>query len=181
MQHHDLVRSSIAYEPIPILPAQVGQLDSRQTDSGAARADGMIEWPLTVRTNTRAGSAIALMRDASTSAALVTHALRDGRYDRVVGLVTSHSLQRQLLAVWEPEIVVGDEMVPWEELSIVHAASVQTQTRYQLYDMFRGSGLSHVVVVDDAEDSYTFVIGLLSRAALAAHLGLLVHRSRQPH
>jgi len=168
MQHHNLARHWIDREPIPILAAQ----------AGVVRAHDTIESPLTVRPTMRASAAIAMMRDASTSAALVTHASRDVPYDRVVGLVTSQKLQQALLGRWEPELVVSDEMYPWEEISIVNAASVRSLTAEQLYAMFRGTGLSHVVVVDNAEDSYSYVVGLLSRAALAQRLGHLVQRSR---
>jgi len=156
-------------EPIPLMPAQVG---------GFRRADYMIESPLTVRPDMRASAAIAMMRDASTSAALVTQELRDGRYDRVIGLVTSQKLQHGLLGRWEPELLVGDEMYPWQDVSIVNAASVRSLTVDQMYDTFRGTGLTHVVVVDNAEDSHRYVIGLLSRAALAERLGHRVHSSR---
>jgi CBS domain-containing protein len=180
MQHENLATSSIEREPIPLLPAQVGGFRSYPTDTGITRDHDVIEAPLTVRPNLRASSALAMMRDASTSAALVTNALRDGRYERVVGLVTSKKLQHELLARWEPEIVVGDEMDPWEDVSIVNAASVRSLTAHQLYAMFRGTGLSHVVVVENFEGSYSYVIGLLSRAALATRLGHLVQDSRHP-
>jgi len=169
MHHDNLARPWIDREPMPVLAAQGGEV----------RVNDLIESPLTVRPDMRASSAIAMMREASTSAALVTRELRDVRYDRVVGLVTSQQLQQELLGRWEPELLVGDEMYPWEEVSIVNAASVRSLTAGQLYGMFRGTGLSHVVVVDNTEKSYRYVVGLLSRAALAQRLGHLVQRSRR--
>jgi CBS domain containing-hemolysin-like protein len=177
MQHYGRSRSSLGHESIPLLPAQARDFHAHRTETGATQAAEVIESPLTVHANVRASSAIAMMRGAACNAALVTQPLRDGRYERVVGLVTSLKLEQELLAQWEPEIVVGDEMSPWDQVSIVNAASVRALTLGQLHDMFRGTGLSHVVVVDDAEDCYTYVIGLLSRATLAQRLGRLPQRS----
>jgi CBS domain-containing protein len=179
MQHYNLTRSSLGQESIPLLPAQARDFHAHRAETGATQADDMIESPLTVHAQVRASVAIAMMRGAASNAALVTQPLRDGRYERVVGLVTSLQLEQELLAQWEPEIVVGDEMCPWGAVSIVNAASVRALTVDQLHDMFRGTGLSHVVVVDNAEDRYTYVIGLLSRATLAQRVGRLLQRSRR--
>jgi len=177
MQHDHLTIPSMEHEPIPLLPAQVRGLRSQHSDIGIW-ADDMIESPLTVRPTLRASSAIAMMRDASASAALVTQALRGGRYDRVLGLVTARRLEQEVLDRWEPEVGVGDAMYPWEDVSIVNGDSVRSLTAHQVFDMFRGTGLSHVVVVDNAEDPYAHVIGLISRAALAQRVSRLVIGTR---
>jgi hypothetical protein len=54
---------------------------------------------------------------------------------------------------------------------------VRGLTPQQLFEMFRGTGLSHVVVVERGQDSFAYVKGLLSRSALAMRLGSAAHRT----
>jgi hypothetical protein len=79
--------------------------------------------------------------------------------------------RRELIARWEPALAVADVMTVWEDVSVVHWDSVCSLTTRQLHEMFRGTGLSHVVVVDHAEESQMHVKALLSRTALAQRLG----------
>jgi len=124
-----------------------------------------------VRETLRASSALALMRDAGVRAALVTDGMDDGEFRRICGLASARGMQRELLARWEPELAVAEVMTLWEDVSVVHWDSVCSLTTRQLHEMFRGTGLSHVVVVDHAEEWQVHVKALLSRTALAQRLG----------
>jgi hypothetical protein len=97
--------------------------------------------------------------------------MNDGQFHRICGLATARGMQRELLARWEPALAVADVMTVWEDVSVVHWDSVCSLTTRQLHAMFRGTGLSQVVVVDHAEESQMHVKALLSRTALAQRLG----------
>jgi hypothetical protein len=67
-------------------------------------------------------------------------------------------------------IRVGEVMTPWNELSPVKYESLQTLTAGDLYKMFQGTGLTHLLVVERHDDESATAIGLVSRATLARRL-----------
>lgn len=62
-------------------------------------------------------------------------------------------------------------MTPWDELSPVNYQALRTVTAGELYEMFQGTGLTHLVVVEMHQNNCAYVRGLLSRATLARRLG----------
>ena len=61
-------------------------------------------------------------------------------------------------------------MTPWNELSLVKYESLQALTAVDVYQMFQGTGLTHLLVVELHGDDSAVLRGLLSRAALAKRL-----------
>jgi hypothetical protein len=157
---------------VALLPAQRDAARLYRGDAhGESLNDVNFEAPFSVRETLRASSALTLMKEAGIRAALVTQGMNDGQFHRICGLATARGMQRELLARWEPALAVADVMTVWEDVSVVHWDSVCSLTTRQLHEMFRGTGLSHVVVVDHAEESQMHVKALLSRTALAQRLG----------
>jgi hypothetical protein len=67
-------------------------------------------------------------------------------------------------------------MTPRNELSLVNYESLQTLTALDLYEMFQGTGLTHLLVVEMHGDDSAIARGLLSRAALTKRLRRLARR-----
>jgi len=67
-------------------------------------------------------------------------------------------------------VAVGDIVTSWDELSLVKYDSLQTLTARDLYEMFQGTGLTHLLVVEAHGDDSAVARGLLSRATLAKRL-----------
>jgi len=133
-------------------------------------SDVNFEAPFSVRETLRAKSALALMKDVGIRAALVTEGSNDGQFQRICGLIGARDLQRELLGRPEPELALAEVMTAWDDVSVVQWDAVCSLTTRQLHDMFLGTGLDHVVVVDHAAKSQTHVRAILSRPALAQRL-----------
>jgi CBS domain containing-hemolysin-like protein len=67
-------------------------------------------------------------------------------------------------------IRVADVMTPWNELSLVSYDSLQTFTAADVYQMFQGTGLTHLLVIENNGDDSVVARGLLSRVTLAKRL-----------
>jgi hypothetical protein len=61
-------------------------------------------------------------------------------------------------------------MTPRSELSLVNYDSLRTLTALDLYRMFQGTGLTHLLVVESQGVDSAPARGLLSRATLAKRL-----------
>jgi hypothetical protein len=61
-------------------------------------------------------------------------------------------------------------MTPWNELPLVQYESLQSLTAYDLFEMFQGTGLTHLLVVETHGDESALARGLVSRATLAKRL-----------
>jgi len=97
---------------------------------------------------------------------------------QIVGLITAYDIERERphrspntrgFNLHKPARV-GDVMTPWNELSLVKYESLRTLTAVDLYEMFQGTGLTHLLVIELHGDDSAVVRGLLSRAALAKRL-----------
>ena len=96
----------------------------------------------------------------------------------MVGLVTYYDIERKRPHRYphardtseRSGIRVGEVMTPWNELSLVKHESLQTLTAGDLYKMFQGTGLTHLLVVERHADESATAIGLVSRATLAKRL-----------
>lgn len=65
---------------------------------------------------------------------------------------------------------VADVMTPWNELPVVNYESLQTLTASDVYEMFQGTGLTHLLVIENHGNESAVARGLLSRASLAKRL-----------
>ena len=61
-------------------------------------------------------------------------------------------------------------MTPWNELTVVNYESLQTLTAPVVYKMFQGTGLTHLLVIENHGDESAVATGLLSRETLAKRL-----------
>jgi hypothetical protein len=61
-------------------------------------------------------------------------------------------------------------MTPWEELALVNYQSLRYLNVSEVYQMFQGSGLTHVMVVETHDNDSVIARGLISRASLASRL-----------
>ncbi len=65
-------------------------------------------------------------------------------------------------------------MTPSDELPVVKYELLQSLTARDLYEMFQGTGSTHLLVVEDHGNESTVARGLVSRVALTIRL----HRPR---
>ena len=147
-----------------------------------ALTDFRSEYPITVDTGTSIDDALADMNRLSVHALLATRDRTEEVDPQVVGLITAydiererpHSSSRKTSLKPRKRVTVGEVMTPRNELSLVNYESLQTLTALDLYEMFQGTGLTHLLVVEMHGDDSAIARGLLSRAALTKRL-------RRPH
>jgi hypothetical protein len=97
----------------------------------------------------------------------------------MLGLITFHRIRQRRayegrlpskLRGFANAAVVGEIMTPWEELALVNYGSLRYLNAAEVHQMFQGSGLTHVMVVETHDDDLVVARGLISRAALAGRL-----------
>jgi CBS domain-containing protein len=151
----------------------------QSTDSAfCALTDFRQEPPITVDAGSSINAALADMIRLGVHALLVTDEEFERGNLRVLGLITAYDIERQrphrspgTIEFREPKsIKVAEVMTPWNELSLVNYESLQSLTAQNLYEMFQGTGLTHLLVVDMRDDDPAIVHGLLSRSTLAKRL-----------
>ena len=113
-------------------------------------------------------------------ALLVTRAGPDDGDTRFIGLVTRHDLQHRRAQPTQPggapgdpqALRVADVMTLVEELSVTRYASLRDLTVSDIYAMFQGTGLTHLLIVDDDGNGNHIGMarGLMSRARIAQRL-----------
>lgn len=143
-----------------------------------ALTDFQREYPITVDTNTLIEDALAHMNRLSVHALLATRGELEGVDPQVAGLITSYDIERERprslsrVTAMRPRklVTVGEIMTPRDELSLVKYESLQTLTALDLYEMFQGTGLTHLLVVEKRGADSAVARGLLSRATLAKRL-----------
>lgn len=136
------------------------------------------EYPITVGADTSVDDACDDMNRLGVHALLVTQQETDGMELHVVGLITYNDIQRRhprrtpplAVSLERSNIRVGEVMTPCNELPLVKYESLQSLTAHDLHEMFQGTGLTHLLVVEAHGDEAGFVRGLLSRATLAKRL-----------
>ncbi len=161
--------------------------DAAYLDSGdsalCALTDFRREHPLTVEASSSIDDALGDMNRLSIHALLMTRQATAAGIDRqVVGLITYYDIERRrphrypraAAAGGGRRICVEEVMTPSEELPLVKYESLQSLTARDLYEMFQGTGLTHLLVVEDHGYESTVARGLVSRSALTIRL----HRPR---
>jgi CBS domain-containing protein len=132
-----------------------------------ALTDFRREYPITVDADSSIDEALGDMNRLNVHALLVTREGPGGADPQVVGLITAYDIERSRS---RRHAAVGDIMTSWNELSLVKYESLQTLTALDLYEMFQGTGLTHLLVVELQGDDSVLARGLLSRATLAKRL-----------
>jgi CBS domain-containing protein len=143
-----------------------------------ALTDFRREYPITVEADSSIDEALGDMNRLSVHAFLVTRQEVGDIEQQVVGLITYYDIERRrphrypqmAASSARSHIRVGDVMTPWNELPLVHYESLQTLTAYDLYQMFQGTGLTHLLVVETHGDESALARGLVSRATLVKRL-----------
>lgn len=144
-----------------------------------AMTDFRRECPICVPLNMSIGEALEDMNRLAIHALLVTQSQGTTGHDRMLGLITSYRIQQRRL--YERRLpkplrgcgsgcTVAEIMTPWEELAPVNYRSLRCLNVSEVYQMFQGSGLTHVVIVETRDDDSVIARGLISRAALASRL-----------
>jgi CBS domain containing-hemolysin-like protein len=144
-----------------------------------AMTDFRRECPICVPPSRSIDEALEDMNRLGIHALLVTQPQDAAGRVQMLGLITSHRIQQR--RVYERRLpnalrgygnvgTVGEIMTPWEELALVNYRSLQYLNVSEVYQMFQGSGLTHVMVVETHDDDSVVARGLISRAALANRL-----------
>lgn len=143
-----------------------------------AMTDFQREYPITIEAGSSLDQALDDMNRLAVHALLVTRADAESIDQQVVGLITYYDIER-----WRPHRSpqaavsrkdsgsrVGDVMTPWDELSLVNYDSLQALTALELFQMFQGTGLTHLLVIEMQHDDSALARGLISRTTLAKRL-----------
>jgi len=144
-----------------------------------AMTDFRRECPICVPPSRSIDEALEDMNRLGIHALLVTEAQDTAGHDQMLGLITSYRIQQR--RVYERRLpkplrgcrdtcTVGETMTPWEDLALVNYRSLRYLDVSEVYQMFQGSGLTHVMIVETYDDDSVFARGLISRAALASRL-----------
>ncbi|MGC2031837.1 MAG: CBS domain-containing protein [Steroidobacteraceae bacterium] len=136
------------------------------------------EYPITVESECSIDEALTDMVRFGLHALLVTRQEEGGLEQQILGLVTAHALER--LRRRQPresedskkraDVRVDQAMTPWSELPLIKYEALQSLTAIELYAMFRGTRLTHVLVAETHHEDSALVRGLVSRASLASRL-----------
>jgi CBS domain-containing protein len=118
--------------------------------------------PVTVEIDCPIEDALAEMSRWGVHALLVTQQALDGMELQVVGLITHYDIER----TDRRHDRVGEVMTAWDELALVRYESLGTLAGRDLHEMFQGTGLTHLLVVEFRDDDSAVARGLLSRASL---------------
>ncbi len=137
--------------------------------ASSALTDFRREFPIAVDADEFTEDALADMNRLAVHALLVTQEGAEDADARVIGLITANDIERngRNLSLCPR---VRDVMTPWNELPLVKYESLQALTALDLYRMFQGTGLTHLLVIEIRDDASAETRGLLSRAALAKRL-----------
>lgn len=139
--------------------------------------------PRTIEAHASLDAALAEINRLGVGALLVSKETSFEEDAQIIGLITEYDIQRERPQRYDSKLVfikptrssVGEVMTPAEELSLVHFESLQTLAALDVYKMFQGTGLTHLLVVETRGDDLFVARGLLSRATLARRLRL-AHR-----
>jgi CBS domain-containing protein len=134
--------------------------------------------PVAVEADASIDAALADMNRLGVHALLVVKQVSHEEDSQIIGLITKYNIERERPHRYDKTSVfikprhasVGDVMTPSEELSLVRFESLQTLAAIEAYEMFQGTGLTHLLVIETQGDDLFVARGLLSRATLARRL-----------
>jgi CBS domain-containing protein len=156
-----------------------GALDP-DTSAYRALTDFQIEFPTTVSGDCSIDVALDEMIRLGVHALVVADEEPVTGDYQIIGLLTFCDIRRThpgLLRGSKDTLAyekarVSDVMTSWDELSLVKYESLRGLNALDLYEMFQGTGLTHLLVVDGNGTDEARVRGLISRARLAKRLHL---------
>jgi CBS-domain-containing membrane protein len=144
-----------------------------------AFTDFHFEYPITVSSETTSRSCARHMRRLGIHALLVTRRERSSIDEQVIGLVTHNDISlpgrsrnARLMSQEPARVRVGALMTPWDKLSLVHYESLASLTALEMLQMFQGTGLTHLLVINMQDDGPALARGIISRGALAGRLAM---------
>ena len=180
MENALVVPSGVRFAASVIEGAVANDAAYLESDDSAfyALTDFRRDDPITVEADSSIDDALGDMNRLGVHALLVTRQEVEGIEQQVVGLITYHDIERRSLHRYPESAVfsersgirVGDVMTPCNELPLVQYESLQSLSAYDLCEMFQGTGLTHLLVVETHGDESGLARGLLSRATLAKRL-----------
>jgi len=143
-----------------------------------ALTDFRRDYPITVEADESIDDALGDMDRLDVHALLVTREEAPSMGSRIIGLITYHDIQRRRSHRGPQDAPSGehgaarvsDVMTPWNELSLVKFESLLALSAADLYQMFQGTGLTHLLVVEAQGDEAALARGLVSRATLGKRL-----------
>jgi CBS domain-containing protein len=158
--------------PRPLRPTQDERAVKANDRAMRVMTDFECTHPITVSEERRIDDALQDMISLGVRALLV---VRNGR---VTGLITSYDIQgerplqflRSSTYTRHDEIQVGHIMTPWERMPVVDWQGVREARVADVYDVFRTTGATHLVVLQTAADASLVVRGLISRTELERRL-----------
>lgn len=163
--------------PEHLLYSDISALDPHDS-AYRALTDFQCEYPITVPVDCSIETALDHMMRIGVHALLVTLQDEDSAEQHVVGLITSYEIHTvrscQMHMTLDPDalgtVTVGEVMTSWDNLSLVKYESLQAMTALDLYEMFQGTGLTHLLVIEDHGSNAALARGLISRASMARRL-----------
>jgi len=142
-----------------------------------ALTDFRQEYPITVNADRSIDDALADMARGGVHALLVTQGDLECDDLHVLGLITAYDIERErphrspgTIPARVPTVKVADVMTPWDELSLINYESLHSLTARDIYVMFQGTGLTHLLVINIRSDDSGVARGLLSRTTLSKRL-----------
>jgi CBS domain-containing protein len=153
-------------------PVRSGDFSAPTPDDSAYRAltDFNREYPITEPAGCTIDDALNDMTRLGVHALVVTKPQPEGADQQVVGLLTSSDIQHLRSHPAKEKVRIEDVMTSWDELPLVKYESLQELTALELYRMFQGTGLTHLLVIEDHGSEAALARGLISRASLAMRL-----------
>jgi CBS domain-containing protein len=147
--------------------------------AGYLLTDLQLNFPITVDIGVSVDDALKRMGRLGLQALSVVSCGLSDEGREVMGLVTAYAIERvrhrnharSFVTDQMEGVSVGDVMTPWDELSLVKYESLCSLTVKDAYEMFQGTGLTHLLVVEANCNDIVLVRGVLSRAVVAQRLG----------
>jgi CBS domain-containing protein len=135
-----------------------------------ALTDFNSEYPITEAAGRTVDDALKDMTRLGVHALVVTKPQQEGANEQVVGLITASDILHLRSHPAKDKVRVEDVMTAWDELPLVKYESLQEIPALELYRMFQGTGLTHLLVVEDHGSEAALARGLISRASLTMRL-----------
>jgi hypothetical protein len=150
-------------------PADSGAL-SPEDSAYRALTEFNSEYPITEPTARSVDGALFDMVRLCVHAMVVTKPRPEGADQQVVGLLTAYDILHKCphQDIWKARI--EDIMTSWDELPLVKYESLQTLTVLDAHKMFQGTGLTHLLAIEDHGSNTALARGLIARASLPKRL-----------
>lgn len=154
----------------PYLGAQVSAL--------FAMSDFRREHAVTIAAELSIDDALAKMKRFHVHALLVVADEPAESDVQVLGLITAcdilrerpHHLIGSKMTIMHKSLLVREVMTAWDELSLVNFDSLRSLTAADARELFDGTGLTHLMVVEQHNAMSAVAVGILSRVTLSKRL-----------